>query len=66
MLEDATELRFDAERKGGEMLAAMDKAKGGRPEKTGSEPQPVSEPPATSRRLASPRPSRVSGRSWPS
>jgi hypothetical protein len=36
------EIRLRAERRAGELLAAMDKAKGGRPSKTGSTTEPVS------------------------
>lgn len=42
MQNDATEVRLLAERKAGEMLARMEKDKGGRPSKTGSTMEPVS------------------------
>jgi hypothetical protein len=41
---DAYEIRLRAERRAGELLGEMEKHSGGRPEKTGSEPRPVSTP----------------------
>ena len=40
----ACEIRLRAERKAGVLLKAMEKAKGGRPKKTGAKTAPVSEP----------------------
>jgi hypothetical protein len=46
MLEDATELRFDAERKGGAILAAIPHTPAGRPPKEiGIDEIPISKPP---------------------
>jgi hypothetical protein len=47
LLQHATEIRLRAERRAGELLADAPKHEGGRPEKTGSRPQPVSSPPPT-------------------
>ena len=39
----AAEIKIRAERRAGELLADMDKAKGGRPEKTGETMEPVND-----------------------
>jgi len=48
MINDAAELKLRAERQAGELLAGMEKAKGGGDTSTGNRVQPVQEPPTLS------------------